>query len=62
MQTYDCKTNGCEGKISFPPEAKDESDRPPVKGGMGLAVTFVGEIPQQCPRCHISFYESELRT
>lgn len=57
MATYDCKKQGCPGKVSFPDTKKDTHPKP-SKGGLDL--TRIREIPQECSQCHTSYLEYEF--
>ena len=58
MPTYDCKEDGCDGKVTFP--EKNANDQ--AKGNYEIKMIVIGEEPRQCSKCGKSWFESELQS
>jgi len=57
MPTYDCKQDGCDGKVTFPEKKNPSSDR-----DLEIKMVIIVKEPSQCPKCGKSWYERELKT
>ena len=58
MVTYDCKKQGCDGRVIFPSNSDSSSNN----RSLITKLIVIGEKPSQCPKCGKSWYESELKT
>lgn len=60
MASYKCNTKDCQGRIEFDDVAAASAEAKPPQQRFDFRVVILDNTPEECPRCHQSYYRYEL--